>query len=136
MKGEPITIYNPIKWRHELNTFLEAYERAANSRDFSKVEPLIAKDAVFEFTDGTFKGIDAIRKAFEVTYNKIRDEAYSIKGVEWTKVSYEIAECTYRFKSDGIVNGKRQVYEGAGRNQLKRIDGNWRIVHEQLNKAD
>src|SRR5262245_24324583 len=33
-KGEAITINERIEWQHELETFLEAYEKAANSRDF------------------------------------------------------------------------------------------------------
>lgn len=131
-KDEPITIYNPIEWQHELDTFLEAYEKAANSRDFNNAEPLIAKDAVFEFTNGTFEGIDAIRKAFEDTWNKIKDEIYTISDIKWTKVGYRDAECTYKFKSDGMINEKRQVYEGVGTNTFKRINGNWRITHEKL----
>ncbi len=135
-KGEMITTNATEEIKFELETFLQAYEKAANGRDFNNVEPLISKNAVFEFTNGTFKGIDAIRTAFENTYNKIQNEAYSITDVEWVEISYSNAECKYRFRSDGIVNGKRQMYEGLGHNQLKRMDGNWRIVHEQLRKAD
>lgn len=132
--GEMITVNATDEVKYELKTYLEAYEKATNSRNFNNVEPLIAKDAVFEFTNGTFQGIEAIRKAFEDTYAKIRHETYSISDVDWVKVGYRNAVCKYRFKSDGIVDGKRQVYEGYGENQLKRIDGNWRIVHEKLAK--
>lgn len=125
-----------VELRHELDTFLNEYEKAANSRDFSKVAPFIADDAVFWFTNGEFKGKSAIQKAFEDTYASIEDETYTISGVEWVAVDHHVAVCTYRFKSDGLVNGKRQIYEGKGTNTLKRIDGSWQIVHEHLSKEN
>ena len=133
-KGEAITSNDKIELQRELDTFLEAYETAANSRDFSKVAPFIADDAIFWFTNGIFNGKPAIQEAFEDTWHNIQDEAYTITNVKWVATSYWVATCTYEFKSDGVVNGKRQVYEGHGTNVVKRIAGRWRIVHEHLSK--
>lgn len=121
---------------HELDAFLRGYEKAANSRDFSNVAPFIADDAVFWFTNGEFKGKPAIQQAFEDTYASIQDETYIISDVEWIAVDRQVGVCTYRFKSDGLVNGKRQIYEGKGTNTLKRTDGSWQIVHEHLSKEN
>jgi len=131
-KGEAITINDRIELQHELDTFLEAYEKAANSCDFTNVAPLVADDASFWFTNGHFAGKAAIQKAFEVTWDSIRDETYTISEVKWIVQNYWVSACTYRFKSDGIVDGKRQVYKGQGTNVLRRIAGNWRIMHEHL----
>lgn len=133
-KGEPITIYNPTEWLHELTTFLEAYGKANDTLDFDNIAPFIDDEAVFEFTNGTFEGIDAVRNEFKATWDKIREEEYSVTDLEWTTLEYDTAIRTYRFKSDGIVNGKRQVYKGSGRTVFKRIRGNWQIVHEKLIK--
>ncbi len=54
-----------------LNQFLKDYEKASNSHDFKKVKPFIDENASYEFTDGSFKGIDEIQKAFEKTFDKI-----------------------------------------------------------------
>lgn len=134
-KGEMITINATEEVKYELKTFMQAYEKAANSRDFDNVAPLIADNAVFIFTNGTFKGKLAIHKAFKDTWNKIQKETYSVSNIKWLKNGYRNAICEYSFKSDGIVDGKRQVYEGRCKNQLKRIDGNWRIIHEHLSRA-
>ncbi|MFO0971068.1 MAG: DUF4440 domain-containing protein [Candidatus Saccharimonadales bacterium] len=134
-KGEMITVNATDEIKFELQTFLKAYEQAANGRDFSKVAPLIAEDAVFLFTNGTFEGKPAIQEAFEDTWRKIKNETYSISDVKWLKTGYRNAACTYKFRSDGKVNGKRQVYEGVGTSTFKRIGGNWRIVKEELKKA-
>lgn len=133
-KGDAVTINDRLELQHELETFLEAYEKGSNSRDFNNVVHLIADDATFWFTNGQFMGKAAIQKAFEETWSHIKDETYAISDVRWVAQNYWVSACTYKFKSDGIVHGKRQVYEGQGTNILRRIAGNWRIVHEHLSK--
>lgn len=133
-KGEAITIDDSIELRHELDTFLETYEKAANSKNFNEVVPLIADHAVFWFTDGTFEGKEPIRKAFEATWGKLQDETYSVSNIEWVVASYWNSVCIYTFKSESIVDGKRRVYEGRGTNVLRRLNGSWRVVHEHLSK--
>lgn len=133
-KGEAITINDKIELQRELDTFLEAYEEAANSRDFSKVAPFIAGDATFWFTNGQFSGKQEIKKAFEDTWQNIQDETYTISDIKWSAATYWAAACTYSFKSDGITNGERQVYEGHGTSIIRRMAGRWRIVHEHLSK--
>lgn len=130
--GEAITINDQIELQFELNTFLEAYEEAANSRSFDAVAPFLADEATFWFTNGRFNGKPAIKQAFEDTWNTIHDEKYTITDVQWVARNYWVSACTYTFKSDGIVDGKHQVYAGHGTNVVRRIAGRWRIVHEHL----
>jgi len=85
---------------------LSSYEKAANSGDFDQVEPLIANDALYWFTDGSFDGIDEIRRAFEATWATIHDETYEIEDIRWVAVSKTVAVCIA-----------------------------WTIVHEHLSKA-
>jgi ketosteroid isomerase-like protein len=133
-KGEAITINDKFELQYELDTFLKAYEEASNSCDFKRVDPLIADHATYWFTNGTFKGKTAIRKAFEDTWARIKDEKYTIREIEWVATNYWVSVCTYKFTSDGTVDGKRQIFEGKGTSVLKRIRGNWRVVHEHLSK--
>jgi ketosteroid isomerase-like protein len=120
--------------QNELDTFLKAYEQAANSRVFSQVAPFIADDASFWFTNGQFSGKAAIQQAFEDTWANIQDETYTISDIQWIVRDSRVAACTYAFKSDGMINGKRQVYEGHGTNVIHRIAGQWQVVHEHLSK--
>jgi ketosteroid isomerase-like protein len=120
--------------RKDLDDFLTQYEYAANSCDFDKVAPLIAKNAVFWFTNGTYRGKPAIKKAFEETWAKIKTEQYKIFDIEWLVDEDNLAVCMYSFKSDGVVEGKRQVYKGRGTNILNKRGGKWCIVHEHLSK--
>lgn len=50
---------------------LAAYAELINRHDFSLLVPLIAEDAVFWSSSGSFIGIDAIRGAFERTWKRL-----------------------------------------------------------------
>lgn len=130
--GEEITTDGDAEIQNELNTFLEAYGKANDTLNFQNVAPFIADDAVFWFTNGAFVGTDAIRKEFEATWKRIQSETYTVSDIEWMVVTYNNAVRRYVFRSDGEVNSERQIYEGRGTTVLKRIDGNWQIVHEHL----
>ena len=58
----------------ELTSFVERYEQATNRHDFGQLVPLIAEDATYWFTEGSYHGIDAIRAAVERTFATILDE--------------------------------------------------------------
>ncbi len=97
------------------------YEHAANSRNFDKVGSLVADEAVFFFSDGSFTGIGNIRMAFENTWKTIKEETYSIRDLRWLHKSEDCAVCVYRFVSRGIINGEASQFEGRGTNILKRF---------------
>ncbi|HEY1835921.1 MAG TPA: nuclear transport factor 2 family protein [Candidatus Saccharimonadales bacterium] len=118
----------------QLNNFLHQYERAANSHDFAQVEPLIAEDAVYWFSDGSFEGLKAIAKAFEATWAKIQNEAYAITNVRWIGVAADSTVCTYNFHWTGIVDGKERHGAGRGTNVVVKSGGRWKMLHEHLSK--
>ena len=98
------------------------YVEAANSRDFGQVAPFVAEDAVYWFTDGTFSGRDAIRRAFEATWSAIQDETYTIDNVRWIAMGDQTAACVYSFHSvhsEGWVEGQRFSATGRGTNVFR-----------------
>lgn len=80
-----------------LETFLREYMRRTNKRQFDEVASLISEDAVYWFTDGSYRGQGAIRRVFEQTWSLIQDEQYSIDEVEWLSVDTRSATCIYTF---------------------------------------
>lgn len=133
-KGEAIIINDKIDPQRELDTFLEAYEQANNSHIWANVEPFIASDATYWFTDGSYTGIDEIRQAIEATFAKIQDETYEIGDIKWPVATDSIAVCTYTFHWQGTVDGKQASGNGRGTNVLEKRNGSWQIVHEHLSK--
>lgn len=117
-----------------LKIFLDNYEKYADNLKFEPLIDFIDKDAIYWFTNGTFIGIDAIRKEFERTWSHLKDETYTISDVQWLVETDDYAACIYRFSSNSRVNGKQHTYQGRGTNLFKKVNGNWKIIHEHLSK--
>lgn len=116
--------------------FMKKYEEAANSRNFENIKPLISENAVFWFSDGSYRGIRMIRSAFESTWNTIMDEVYSLSDMEWIHRSGSVAICIYRFVSTGKVHGEPFLATGLGTSVLVSDGSEWKILHEHLSLAE
>jgi uncharacterized protein (TIGR02246 family) len=116
----------------QLAAFMAEYERAANSHDVRRVLALVAEDATYWFTDGSYRGREEIAGALERTFATIQDEVYEIREVEWFAVTDEVAACRYRFSWRGVVDGQARSGRGRGTNVLVRRDGAWQVQHEHL----
>jgi len=114
---------------------MKEYELASNSHNFENVKNLIAEDAVYWFSDGSHIGIDEIEKAFVKTFNKIKNEIYTIKNINWIVLEGNYAVCTYNFYWKGQINGKLEEGSGRGTNVLSKRNGKWQIIHEHLSKG-
>jgi ketosteroid isomerase-like protein len=108
------------------------YERAANSHDVRRVLPMIAEDATYWFTDGSYRGREEIAGALERTFAAIQGEVYEIRELEWLAVSDDVAACRYRFSWRGVVDGQASSGLGRGTNVVVRRGGAWLVQHEHL----
>jgi ketosteroid isomerase-like protein len=112
--------------------FMAAYEQATNSHDLGRVMPMIAADATYWFTDGSFRGRAEIEAAIGQTFAVIQDEVYEISDLEWVVLTAEQAVCRYRFSWRGAVGGQPRSGHGRGTNVLVMRDGAWQMQHEHL----
>lgn len=108
------------------------YEQRINLRDFDEVAPLIDRNAVFWFDDGSHVGLDAIRAAFERTWANLVNETYWLEDLEWLVSADIAAACTYRFYWKAGIDGEPRSGTGRGTTVLRRFDDGWKIVHEHL----
>ena len=93
---------------------------------------MIAGDATYWFTDGSYQGLEAIKAAIEQTFTAIRDEVYEIRDLEWVVLTAEHAVCRYGFSWQGLVAGQPRSGGGRGTNVVVRRDGTWKMQHEHL----
>jgi hypothetical protein len=93
-------------------------ERAANSHDVQRILPLIAEDATYWFTDGSYRGREEITDALERTFAAVHDEVYGIRELEWVAATDEFAACRFRFSWRGVVDGQPSSGWGRGTNVL------------------
>jgi ketosteroid isomerase-like protein len=118
----------------ELTSFMHQYEQATNRHDFDELVPLIADDATYWFTEGSYQGIVAVRGAIERTFTTILDEVYRIEDLEWVAVTDDLAVCRYRFCWTGTVDGELASGQGRGTNVVTKQNGEWKMVHEHLSR--
>lgn len=114
------------------DNFLTEYIRLTNSHQFDTVAPLIDDDAVYWFSNGSYRGLNAIRTAFERTWTTIQNEQYEIEDLEWLAVDDLIATCIYAYRWEGSIEGVFRQGIGRGTNVLRKDGEQWRIVHEHL----
>jgi 8-oxo-dGTP pyrophosphatase MutT (NUDIX family)/ketosteroid isomerase-like protein len=127
-----IPVIATVGLRTELVAFMAAYERAANSHHVEQVLPLIADDATYWFTDGSYRGREEIAGALERTFGTIHGEVYEIRELEWVTLTDGHAACRYRFRWRGVVDGQRRTGRGRGTNVLVKRNGAWQVQHEHL----
>jgi ketosteroid isomerase-like protein len=111
---------------------LAAYEERINQHDFDLLAPLIASDATFWFTEGSYAGHAAIRAAFERTWATLNNDTYRLDQRHWIARGDDVAACSYRFVWTTTIDGERRTGSGRGTTILRRDAGTWRIAHEQL----
>lgn len=119
---------------HELTSFMHRYEQATNRHDFGELVPLIAEDATYWFTEGSYHGTAEIREAVERTFATILDEVYRIDELEWVAITDGFAVCRYRFCWTGLVDGKPASGQGRGTNVVTKQNGAWKMLHEHLSR--
>jgi ketosteroid isomerase-like protein len=115
-----------------LENFLAEYAWRINTHQFAIVAPLIADDAVFWFTDGSFYDRDSIQRVFEQTWGVIQEERYWIDEVQWLSQDVQTGACIYTFHWQGLIDGAKHEGSGRGTTVLRKGLNGWQIVHEHL----
>ncbi|MEJ2089510.1 MAG: hypothetical protein P8Y69_13775 [Gammaproteobacteria bacterium] len=66
-----------------LEAFVKRFEAASGSRSFDDVIGMIHPAALFRFNDDDYRGLEAIRRAFEATWAyDIADEQYTLTDID------------------------------------------------------
>jgi ketosteroid isomerase-like protein len=116
----------------ELHQTLIGYIRATNSHDFKNVRRFLSEDAVYWFQKNEYNTIAEIEKYFTNTWNLIKDEVYRISDVKWIGESSDLATCLYKYHWEGYYKGDFINGSGNATNVFKRINGDWKLIHEHL----
>ena len=115
---------------------MRGYQAAANAHDLEATLSMIAQDAIFLFSNQTsYLGKNAIRRAIQTNFDTIKNEKYRTHHVTWLLDANDFALCVYEFDWTGDIDGKPASGSGRGTTAIRRIDGNWRIIHEHLSRG-
>ena len=111
---------------------LQAYEQRLSRQSWDLVKDLIHEDAVFIFTESTFRGKEEIRQAFEKTFDLIKEEKYWLTNLNWVARTESMVSCEYLFNWEGIIHGNPSSGGGRGSSVLIRTENGWKIIQEHL----
>jgi ketosteroid isomerase-like protein len=113
--------------------FIQAYEQALGTQDWSRVEPLIHNDACVTFSDGSVhKGSHEVKKAFERNFSLIKEEEYSITNVYWVHKDDNTSVYLFDFHWSGVIDGKQAGGSGRGTSVLIMENTQWKLLVEHL----
>jgi ketosteroid isomerase-like protein len=110
--------------------------RRMNAKDLPGTMALIANDAVYFWSNGTAMfGKAQIEQGMKAGFEGIQNDVYEVHDLTWLVDEPEVAVAVYRFQWVGEVGGKPASGKGRGASVIKRIDGEWRTVHEHLSQG-
>ena len=119
----------------DVRDFLTRYEHASATQAFANVVGLIHPDALFRFSDGDFRGREAIQAAFERTWAyDLEDERYYLTDVEVMNTDANSATATFTFNWSGTAPEGPFEIAGRGTVVLVRHDGKLKILIEHLSR--
>lgn len=105
-------------------------------RDLDGTSELIADDAVYFWSNGAaLFGKAAIADGMRQNFDSIENDPCETLDVTWLVENDDLAVCVYKFRWTGEVDGKPAGGRGRGTSVLKRVDGEWRTVHERLSQG-
>jgi ketosteroid isomerase-like protein len=106
------------------------------ARDMAATMELIADDAVYFWSNGqAMWGKPAIEAAMQANWETLQDDTYNVDQVTWLAETDDVAACVFRFRWTAMADGEPVSGRGRGASVLKRIDGEWRVVHENLSQG-
>jgi ketosteroid isomerase-like protein len=119
----------PTEYKREL-------VRRMRAKDLEGTLELIADDAVYFWSNGSAMfGKPAIAVGLKANFDGIQNDTYDVSDITWLVESDEVAVCVFMFQWTGEIDGTRAEGRGRGASVLRRIDGEWRTVHEHLSNG-
>jgi ketosteroid isomerase-like protein len=107
-----------------------------NAKDLPGTMELIADDAVYFWSNGAAMfGKEQIAQGMRAGFEGIQNDVYEVRDLTWLVDSPDVAVAVYRFQWTGEVEGKPASGRGRGASVIKRIEGEWRTVHEHLSQG-
>ena len=117
--------------------FLNQFEEIAEKKDFSKIHDMIHERAFFRFNDGDFIGRQAVKGAFEKTWqggSKAQNERFYLSDIVILSTDHATATVTYTYNWEGVHEARQFRVRGRGTRVLVREQGRLQIIHEHLSR--
>jgi len=117
--------------------FLHQFDGLADKKDFSLISDMIHERAFFRFNDGDSVGRQAVKVAFERTWqggSNVQNERFFLTDIVVLSTDAASATATYTYNWEGVREGRQIHVQGRGTRVLVRQQGRLQIIHEHLSR--
>ena len=117
--------------------FLHRFDELADKKNFSLISDMIHERAFFRFNDGDFVGRQAVKGAFERTWqsgSNVQNERFFLTDIVVLSTDVASATVTYTYNWEGVREGRQIRIQGRGTRVLVRQQGRLQIIHEHLSR--
>ena len=117
--------------------FLHQFDQLADKKDFSLISDMIHERAFFRFNDGDHIGRQAIRDAFEQTWQRgsnVQNERFFLTDIVVLSTDVASATVTYTYNWEGTRDGQQIRVQGRGTRVLVGQQERLQIIHEHLSR--
>jgi ketosteroid isomerase-like protein len=121
--------------RDSVVQFLNRFEEIAEKENFDLIQDMVHDNAFFRFNDGDFVGKQAVRGAFEKTWQgsaNVKKERFYLTEVQVLTIDATSATATYTYNWEGSMDGKSFAIRGRGTRVLIVENGRLQVIHEHL----
>jgi ketosteroid isomerase-like protein len=121
--------------RDSVVQFLNRFEEIAEKENFDLIQDMVHDNAFFRFNDGDFVGKQAVRGAFEKTWQgsaNVKKERFYLTEVQVLTIDATSATATYSYNWEGSMDGKSFAIRGRGTRVLIVENGRLQVIHEHL----
>ena len=97
---------------------------------------LIADDAVYFWSNGAAMfGKVAIAEGLRENFLGVDNDTYDVSDLVWVADSVDVAACVFQLAGQARSTGSRPRAVAADASVLRRVDGEWQVVHENLSNG-
>ena len=117
--------------------FLHQFDELADKKNFSLISDMIHEHAFFRFNDGDFVGRQAVKGAFERTWqsgSNVQNQRFFLTDIVVLSTDVASATVTYTYNWEGVREGRQIRIQGRGTRVLVRQQGRLQIIHEHLSR--
>lgn len=112
--------------------FMSSYQDVLNTTDWYKLSAYFHEDCALLYSDGTYFGKPAVKKAFQKMYALMKNGKYVISNVKSAVITEKYCACVFHFRWSAQIYGHLISGEDRVSCYLVKVDNAWQIVNQHL----
>ena len=112
--------------------FMSEYQKILMTTDWNKLSDFFQDDCAMIYSDGTYIGKKALKKAFEKTFSLMKNGKFYISDIHCAAITEQFCSCVFELKWSAEICGDKIVGKDRGTCCLVKFNNSWKIVNQHL----